>query len=257
MSSKLYTTEVVISRTAQGSMFRSRVVLIARNCAVFRASDVTILKHASPHGQRQVPLNADTFQAFTRTFTTTAPTSTSTTNGPTTVSFDLVGKNGTTTRIHVQPSYPHKPKAVENLLKQLPALLTAASMPVSTIKSFTTDGWDLDEGNDTIHRYLLLQNESDVDSIITAIEAASRDLNHDPHIHVDGSRLTISCTTHVPPGLSMKDVKLAKRIDEILADIVVYPGHEEKEADILTQRQRGREHNMEAVRKAKLECGCG
>ena len=57
----------------------------------------------------------------------------------------------------------------------------------------------------------------------------------------------------------MMDVKLAKLIDKILDDcnIDFSNSSDSSEADILTYRQRGREQNMEAVRKAKLACSCG
>ena len=84
-------------------------------------------------------------------------------------------------------------------------------------------------------------------------------MNHDPHTHVDGTHLTISCTTHVPPGLSMKDVKLAKRIDEILESASSgEDGTSRVEKDItLEQIQNGEKQNMEAIRKAKEDCSCG
>lgn len=178
-------------------------------------------------------------------------------SGDGTVSLDLTA-GGITTKIHVRPSYIHKPKAVENLLKNLPALLTDATMPVTAIESFSTRGWDLDEAADTIHRYVAVEQD-DVSRIVEGVKAASEYENHDPHIYIDGSRMTISCTTHVPPGLSMKDVKLAKLIDKILDDcnIDFSNSSDSSEADILTYRQRGREQNMEAVRKAKLACNCG
>lgn len=140
----------------------------------------------------------------------------------------------------------------------MPTLLTDAVMPATAIDSFSTKGWDLDEASDTIHRYITVA-PGQVAQIMEAIKAASKAENHDPHIHVDGSHMTISCTTHVPPGLSMKDVKLAKAINEILDVNNVEHEYDSdvSEADILTYRQRGREHNMEAVRQAKLACSCG
>jgi len=174
-----------------------------------------------------------------------------------TVHLKLTSKDGNVTTIEIRPSYPHKPKALENLLASLPELLTDAGMPISAIISFATEGWDLDEYGDTIHRYVEVDSEQDITPLVDQIAASSKELKHDPHIHVDGKQLTISCTTHLPPGLSMKDVKLAKRINDILGTTGMVGGSHTSEADLLTQRQRGREHNMEAIRKAKLECNCG
>lgn len=174
-----------------------------------------------------------------------------------TVSFDLKGPEGTSTKVHVRPSYPHKPKAVSNLLAALPELLTDAAMPVGGVKSFATTGWDLDESGDTIHRFAEFGSEDTVNRVLELVAQASQKLNHDPHIHVDGPRIVISCTTHVPPGLSMKDIKLARQINEILGNAGSQIIKQEDEAEILTQRQRAREHNMSAIRKAKASCSCG
>lgn len=174
-----------------------------------------------------------------------------------TVNLDLTSKDGHVTTIEIRPSYPHKPKAIENLLASLPELLTDAGMPLNAITSFATEGWDLDEYGDAIHRYVEVTSEQDIASVLDYIAAAAQELKHDPHIHSDGKQLTISCTTHLPPGLSMKDVKLARRINDILREAGMVTASHASEADILTQRQRGREHNMEAIRKAKLDCNCG
>lgn len=175
----------------------------------------------------------------------------------TTVSFDLKDPRGNITKVHVQPSYPEKPKAVANLIAALPDLITDAVMPTERISNFSTTGWDLDESNDTIHRYIELESKSDVESVLQQVRIVSEELNHDPHIYQDGQRFTISCTTHVPAGLSMKDIKLARKINEILVGIQRSQTIENDEAEILTQRQRAREHNMEEIRKAKLRCDCG
>jgi len=192
-----------------------------------------------------------------RSYVTAAEAARSTEDDRPTVSLDLTGRGGNTMRIEIRPSYPHKPKAVENLLASLPGLLTDADIPISAIRTFTTEGWDLDESGDTIHRYVEVDSEQAISSILDQIRTASNELGHDPHVHTDGKQLTISCTTHVPPGLSMKDVKLAKRIDGILEGMDTAGITQADEADILTQRQRGREHNMDAIRKAKLDCRCG
>lgn len=189
---------------------------------------------------------------------------------PTRVSYELTSSSGTPTRIHIRPSYPHKPKAVQNLLNPetgLPSLLTEVGMPLSSIKSFTTHGWDLDEHGDAIHRYIHIRDLVQQQRVFDGIKEEAKTLNHDPHI--DSSRnghITITCTTHSPPGLSMKDVHLARAVSGILDGVVEIAESDTAEpqsvrggleADIFTLRQRGRERNRAAIEEAKKSCNCG
>lgn len=158
--------------------------------------------------------------------------------------------------VQVQPSYPHKPKAVENLMKGLPELLEPKVNPSSDSQGTATGAWEIDESGDTIHQHVSMSEEKDIISILRQIDDAARELNHDPHTHVDGTNLTISCTTHVPPGLSMKDVKLAKKIDAILNNFRE-PGVGLKSPISAEQKERAEKQNMEAIKKAKEDCNCG
>ena len=198
----------------------------------------------------RTPVSTRAFKASTRAREMDAPA---------TVSFDLMGEAGNTTKIHIKPSYGHKPQAVENLLKTLPELLTDASMPTKTINSFSTRGWDLDESGDVIHRYTLLYNKDDFHQILPQVKAASKELNHDPTISLHENRLLFSCGTHSPPGLSMKDVKLAKKIDEILAKVDIDFGRQQypTEAGILAHRQDARKATMGRIQRAREKGTCG
>lgn len=169
-----------------------------------------------------------------------------------------LNRDGSTTNIQIRPSYAHKPKAVENLMKGLPELFESktSSTPKTNVPGISA--WKLDDSGDTIHRHISLNTEKAISEILQQVEAASRELNHDPHTHVDGTNLTISCTTHVPPGLSMKDVKLAKRIDQILEGI-----SNGKDDTLRVDRDISQDHlqngemlNMEAIKKAKEDCNC-
>lgn len=239
-------------RTA-GRLSQAPVRLIHAQSLVSRPSTARTEASRKLH----VGNKADLSTAYARSYATAAEAARTNQEYRTVVDLELVNDDGTSTTVGIHPSYPNKPKAVANLLASLPELLTDAGMPSNVIDTFTTRGWDLDEYGDTIHRYVEVTSEQDTTSILDQIAAAAKELKHDPHIHAEAKQLTISCTTHMPPGLSMKDVKLARMIDGILqraSKIAVTHGDE---ADILTQRQRGREHNMEAIRKAKQDCGCG
>lgn len=170
--------------------------------------------------------------------------------------FARVNRDGSTTSIEIRPSYPHKPKAVENLMKGLPELLNPTANSSGDGQSSRTGTWQIDDSGDTIHRHVSLNNEKAISSILEQIKTASSELNHDPHTHVDGTHLTISCTTHVPPGLSMKDVKLARKIDEILRS--VSSGESVMDSEVSReQRNAAEKQNIEAIRKAKEDCSCG
>lgn len=188
------------------------------------------------------------------------------------ISCELLNSNGSSIRIPIRASYPHKPKAIKNLLNPkngLPQLLTEVGMPFDPIRSFSTQGWDLDEHGDAIHRYLEIRDLVKRQRVLAKIHESAKSLYHDPHVYVssDGC-VTITCTTHNPPGLSMKDVHLARAIncimDEVdnekqlpLADSHSSTRGSGSEADILTLRQRGREQNRAAIEEAKKSCNCG
>lgn len=167
--------------------------------------------------------------------------------------FTKLRHDGSKINIEIRPSYAHKPKAVENLMKSLPELLSSDN---SAPESGT---WQLDESGDTIHRHVSMSKKDHIPSILQQIGDVADELKHDPHTHVDGTNLTISCTTHVPPGLSMKDVKLARRIDAILKRLAEEKGTTTTFTSALTfeQKQRAEKLNMEAISKAKDDCNCG
>lgn len=139
-------------------------------------------------------------------------------------------------------------------MKGLPELLEPKKNPSSEHQ--VTGAWEIDESGDTIHRHVSMSEEKDITSILQQINDAARELNHDPHTHIDGTNLTISCTTHVPPGLSMKDVKLAKKINAILNNFRE-PGVDLKSPISAEQKERAEKQNMEAIKKAKEDCNCG
>lgn len=170
-----------------------------------------------------------------------------------------INNDGSVTNITIRPSYAHKPKAVENLMKGLPDLVGPQTRSSDSIGSPDGHAWKLDDSGDTIHRHVLLESEKKLPEILRQIESASRELNHDPHMHIRGKYLTISCTTHVPPGLSMKDVKLARRINEILQDnpSATLEMSRPENAIPIEEKEDAERKNMEAIKKAKEECSCG
>jgi pterin-4a-carbinolamine dehydratase len=116
----------------------------------------------------------------------------------------------------------------EKLISALNPLLfrpeTTSSTPKTT--SFGSSIWRLaPPKSDAILRHLAVKSEQEADDIVQAVNAAADSMNHHPHIARENPSpesgnawlVTIVCTTHRPPGLSMRDVRLARRIDEIVA----------------------------------------
>jgi 4a-hydroxytetrahydrobiopterin dehydratase len=75
-----------------------------------------------------------------------------------------------------------------------------------------------------INRFFAFDDEANSTKFIDSVRAAADRMDHHPDIATspdpipDNSPLryvAISCSTHRPPGLSMKDVRLARKIDEL------------------------------------------
>lgn len=118
--------------------------------------------------------------------------------------------------------------------KMVAALGTLLSNDTSTATcetpsaSFGTSHWILDPLGDAIHRHLALTSPEDCDRVEKAIMEEADKMNHHPHIArvSDNDQqtidcLTVTCTTHSPRGLSVRDTRLAARIDELLTGIEV------------------------------------
>jgi pterin-4a-carbinolamine dehydratase len=117
------------------------------------------------------------------------------------------------------------------------ALLTAALSPLlvahsSTVirdtRSVGSKGWDLLfdsglSGGATILRFFAFNSEADAANFIESVRRAADEMDHHPEIACLADRRTnstlryvaVSCSTHRPPGLSMRDVRLAKKINEL------------------------------------------
>jgi pterin-4a-carbinolamine dehydratase len=90
--------------------------------------------------------------------------------------------------------------------------------------TFASTEWQLDPKGDAIHRHLAMPLK-DLTTVTTLIDWTAEQMNHHPHISIkEPSRdqqnyfMTITCTTHSPRGLSLKDIALAKKINQVLLD---------------------------------------
>lgn len=136
---------------------------------------------------------------------------------------------------------------------------------------FGSATWQLDppEGA-SITRHFAFRCQQDRDRAAQLIQAVSDELNHHPHVARGATPehpfcMTITCTTHQPRGLSVRDARLATKIDKCLADLEMH-GLLETTAtsreqdmmkdDILKERHRLLALNMAAIAQALDSCAC-
>ena len=112
----------------------------------------------------------------------------------------------------------------ETLTTQLSPLLSAHMPALKSTRSVGSKGWSLALKGDTIIRFFAFDTEADAARFVDSVLKVADEMNHHPEIATiadpihDTSPLryvAISCSTHRPPGLSMRDVRLAKKIDEL------------------------------------------
>lgn len=176
------------------------------------------------------------------------------------VSVNIVKFDGQSTTRTVAPSYPHKPKAVANVKRGLEAILQSET---SLYTPQTRSRWQLDDNGYTIHKHIRTLGGRDQRKWVTIqsrIDLATNELHHDPHILVNPLVTTISLTTHVPPGLSMKDIKLARVIDEIL--VAELKNEDARDGDKNNQQgyidaiNANISKNNEVIEEARRSCDC-
>ncbi len=128
-----------------------------------------------------------------------------------------------------------------------PETLTAALstlLGTSTRESFGTKSWQLSTRMNTINRFFSFANGGDATSFVEAVSAAADEMDHHPEIvkknYEADTCVVISCSTHNPPGLSMRDVRLAKKIDDLAAPYgdEIYSSRDGESPKSVHQRRR-------------------
>lgn len=97
------------------------------------------------------------------------------------------------------------------------------------LKALLLDGsWQLESPGDAIYAVRSFGQHEDAENAASQIMNLADRLNHHPHLshfqcalgdegHSDITHLMlITCTTHQPRGLGLRDISLAKAIDEVL-----------------------------------------
>ncbi|KIW17117.1 hypothetical protein PV08_04308 [Exophiala spinifera] len=184
-----------------------------------------------------------------------------------------------------QPFHPTPKAKTEKMTAALASLLSISddtststnSAPTtpstSTLSSFGAARWILDPLGDAIHRHLALSSAEECDRVERAIMEEADKMNHHPHIarvSDDNSQhlkncLTVTCTTHSPRGLSIRDTRLAAKIDELLTDVDVTrpiegstPGQDSDQIlqYVTAKRETSISENRQKIQDALEKCGC-
>ncbi|KAL2422128.1 hypothetical protein ABEF95_010327 [Exophiala dermatitidis] len=180
-------------------------------------------------------------------------------------------KDGTCITQKISPTPKVKLEKLAEALASLVSTPNQAENTTSLPPSFGTLQWELDPLGDAIHRHVALSSPEERDRLVGMIMTEADKMNHHPHIaREDGdgySCFTITCTTHSPRGLSARDTRLARRVDELLAQTglqVTAPARisnpsldlEQLQRQISEQRKRMIAVNRRKIAEALDNCGC-
>lgn len=121
---------------------------------------------------------------------------------------------------NIKASYP---KNAHKVVAELNALFHEQSEEASS-KGSRYLGFLLDPSCDSITSSTFRSTKEEVVYVVKEILSVADELNHHPTITVSGGNGTswlfyVTCMTHNPPGLSVKDPRLARKIREILSDL--------------------------------------
>ena len=83
------------------------------------------------------------------------------------------------------------------------------------------DGWSLDQTRDAITKHLKFKNFSQAWAAMSRIALLAETMDHHPEWANVYNRLDITLTTHSAKGLSHLDITLARKIDQIAAEMGV------------------------------------
>jgi len=94
------------------------------------------------------------------------------------------------------------------------ALLDADSLRAALAE---LDGWD--GGPDGISRTVRLASFPAAIAVVDRVAEAAEEMDHHPDIDIRWRTLTFRCVTHSENGVTNRDIKLAQRIDRIVAEV--------------------------------------
>ncbi|KIY00899.1 uncharacterized protein Z520_03565 [Fonsecaea multimorphosa CBS 102226] len=177
-----------------------------------------------------------------------------------TITFRLNNGETITQKISVTPKANRDKLA--NALASL--LATPETSEPSNHLSFGTIQWQLDALGDAIHRHTAHPSAGECEYVEKLIMNVAENMNHHPHITRGDKYMTITCTTHRPRGLSVRDTRLAHEINDVLdAFDVTEPMSEEAAQDLdeVEKQLAAHREQMIALNRRKISealesCSC-
>ena len=149
--------------------------------------------------------------------------------------------NGTCRR-NVKVSAKTNAETLTAALSPLISAYTSRRKGLGEARSVGSGWWTLEKDAATIIRCFAFRGEPDATKFTDSVRSAADEMDHHPQIHTIADRVrtnvpfrfvAISCTTHRPPGLSMKDVRLARKIDELARPFNHFAAHPDYGSSVL------------------------
>ena len=88
----------------------------------------------------------------------------------------------------------------------------------SELAPLLENGWHMAEGRDAIEKSFAFRDFTEAFGWMTRAAIWAEKLNHHPEWCNTYNRVTVLLTSHDIDGLSMRDVKLARRMDALASD---------------------------------------
>ena len=123
---------------------------------------------------------------------------------------------------NIRPSFP---KNANKVIAELNALFADQASVTSGTPSTTSGIWRLEATCDTISAFFVLTSRAQVAEMLRRVLDVAEELKHHPNVSgveaVGGTwLLLVTCGTHRPAGLSVKDPRLARQIGEIMGEVL-------------------------------------
>ena len=88
------------------------------------------------------------------------------------------------------------------------------------LQQLLESGWERVEGRDAIRKTFVFKSFIEASGFMTVVGLWAEKMNHHPEMHNIYNKVTLELTTHDSDGLTEKDIKLAKKIDDCTAGFI-------------------------------------
>ncbi|MBB4931974.1 4a-hydroxytetrahydrobiopterin dehydratase [Lipingzhangella halophila] len=80
------------------------------------------------------------------------------------------------------------------------------------------DGWEWDRDRNEIRRTVHMPDFMSGIHLVTAVAHVAEEADHHPDVDIRFNKITFHQTTHATGGVTHRDMEMAARIDELVAD---------------------------------------